>query len=89
VRSRLSFERGTDGELLRARARTSAGPLFDLDLTPIRAIRDRAHSDGRTASLTGGRFAIDTRARVVVVRGVYMSANSWFTGKETTSVLGF
>jgi hypothetical protein len=83
----LDFNRDESGLTLRVRARGHEGPLFDLDLAPIRERSEHSGSVYHSGILNGGEYDVDVAARILVVRGTYFSANAWLPADATTHVL--
>ena len=73
---------GIDGLTLK---RPGVGPI-KIDLGPIKILPDGPE---RSGTMTAATLAIDLTARVVIVRGTYMSVNSWFSADKTTNVFVF
>ena len=76
---------------IRVSARGLSGDLFDLDLAPIAELGDPAFHDPpgtvRGGLIGGTTYDVDIAAHVLLVRGRYMSVNSWFRADQTTHVL--
>ncbi len=83
----LDFDRDENGFTRRVRARGHEGPLFDLDLGPIRERSEQSGSVHHSGILNGGEYDVDLAARILVVRGTYMSANAWLPADASSHVL--
>lgn len=73
----------------RAEASASSGPLFSVDLTPIAKIGPHPSAGSEQGVLVGGTFDVDVETRTLLVRGTYVTANSWFGAHLTTHALKF